>query len=179
KLKPLIVKRFNDAGRSDEGMESLKPLIRALARSFGKEGEDGVEASPKDEAEKAAFLRELCNSAPSRLGLPEMAINEPLVKREHFASFYEKLIRGAEGVSRYSSDEDFVDRLRRRASWSLDEVEESLDHERAAQSATQVHAQDSRQFGARIDWYQKYLDYLIEGRRNAEALGLVTKIERE
>jgi len=179
RLKPLVVKRFKDAERADEGVESLVSLIRALARSFGKVSVDGVVASPKDEAEKAAFLRELCDSAPDDLGLPEMAINEPLVKREHFAPFYEKVIRDAEGVSSYSSDADFVDRLRRRASWSLDEVEESLDHERAAQSATHVSAQDSHQFGARIDWYQKYLDYLVAERRDAEALGLIPKIEQE
>src|SRR5262249_14267979 len=178
KLKPLVVKRFNDAGRSDEEMESLKSLIRALARSFGKEG-DGVVASPKDETEKAAFLRKLCDSAPSALSLAEMAINEPLVKREHFAPFYEKIIRDAKGISRYSSDADFVDRLRRRASWSLDEVEESLDLEGTSQSATQVHAQDSQQFGARVVWRQKYLDYLIAERRNAEALGLIPRIEQE
>src|SRR5262249_47243955 len=179
KLKPLVVKRFNDAGRSDKEMESLKSLIRALARSFGKEGEDGVVPSPQGEAEKAAFLPELCDSAPSALSPAEMAISEPLVKREHFAPFYEKIIRDAKGISRYSSDADFVDRLRRRASWSLDEVEESLDHEGELQSATQVHAQDSHQFGARVGWRQKYLDYLIAERRNAEALGLIPRIEQE
>jgi tetratricopeptide (TPR) repeat protein len=183
RLKPLVIKRFNDARRSDEELESLKSLIRAMARSFGKEtpkeAEDGVVASTKDEAEKAAFLRELCDSAPGALSLAEMAIDEALVKREHFAPFYEKAIRDAEGISSYSSDADFVDRLRRRASWSLDEVEESLDHERPAQSATHVSAQDSHQFGARIDWYQKYLDYLVAERRDAEALGLIPKIEQE
>ncbi|HKC88325.1 MAG TPA: hypothetical protein VKG02_20230, partial [Blastocatellia bacterium] len=84
KLKPLLVKRFNSEGRSGEELESLKSLIRALARSFGKENEGGVVTTPKDEAEKAAFLRELCDSAPRALSLPEMAINEPLVKREYF-----------------------------------------------------------------------------------------------
>ena len=179
RLMPLVVKRIKDAERADEGVESLESLIRALARSFGKVGVDGVVASPKDEAEKAAFLRELCDSAPDDLGLPEMAINEPLVKREHFASFYEKLIHATEGISRYYSDADFVDRLRRRSSWSLNEIEESLDHEMAAQSATQVHAQDPHQFGARIDWYQKYLDCLIAERRDAEAIALIPKIEQE
>jgi tetratricopeptide (TPR) repeat protein len=187
RLKPLILKSFKEAERLGEEAESLKPLVRTLARSFGKEGseegpkggEDGVEASPKGEAEKAAYLRALCDSAPSDLSLAEMAVNEPLVKREHFAPFYEKLIRDAEGIPRYESDADFVDRLRSRTSWSLDEVEESLDHERAAQSAAQIHAQDSQQLGARIGWYQKYLDFLIAERRNVEALGLIPRIERE
>ncbi|HZF38482.1 MAG TPA: tetratricopeptide repeat protein [Blastocatellia bacterium] len=187
RLKPLVLKRFNDAGLSGEEVESLKPLIRALARSFGKESvkegpkesEDGVVASSKDEAEKAAFLRGLCDSAPSRFSLAEIVVNEPLVKREHFALFYEKLIRDAKGIPQYESDADFVDRLRRRASWSLDEVEESLDHERAAQPATGAGAQDSSRFGARIGWRQKYLDYLIAEDRNAEALGLIPKIEQE
>jgi tetratricopeptide (TPR) repeat protein len=124
RLKPLLLKRFNDASRFDEVAESLKPLIRALARSFGKETEDGAVTSPKDEAEKAAFLRGLCDSAPSDLSLEELIIDEQLVKREHFGPFYENLIRGSEGVPRYESDADFVDRLRRRTSWSPDEVEE-------------------------------------------------------
>ena len=171
KLKPLVVKRFNSANRSNEEMESLKSLIRALARSFGKEGEDGAITSPRDEVEKAAFLRELCDSAPSDLSLPEMALNEPLVKREHFAPFYEMLIRGAEGIPRYESDSDFVDRLRTRSSWSVDEIEESLDHERTARG--------SLEFGERVSWYQKYLDYLIAERRNTEALSLIPKIEQE
>lgn len=179
RLKPMVVKRFSEAGRSDEEMESLKSLIRAMARSFGKETEDGVVASPKDEAEKAAFLRELCDSAPGALSLAEMAINEPLVKRENFAPFYEKIIRDAEGVSRYASDADFVDRLRMRTSWSLDEVEESLDHERASESGARISAQDPQQFGARVGWYQKYLDYLIAERKDAEAIGLIPKIEQE
>jgi Tfp pilus assembly protein PilF len=183
RLKPLLLKRFKDAERSYQDLESFKPLIRALARSFGKEGpqedEDRVATSPKEEAEKAVFLRELCDSAPGGLSLAEMAVNEPLVKREHFAPFYEKLIREAEGVSRYESDEDFVDRLRRRASWTLDEAEESLDHEKASQSAGGAGTQDSRQFGARMNWSRQYLDYLIAENRNAEALGLIPKIEQE
>ncbi|HEY6401921.1 MAG TPA: hypothetical protein VI479_10960, partial [Blastocatellia bacterium] len=32
---------------------------------------------------------------------------------------------------------------------------------------------------ARIDWYRKYLDYLISESRNAEALGLIPRIEQE
>src|SRR5262249_62394910 len=65
------------------------------------------------------------------------------------------------------------------SSWSLDEVEESLDHEMASQSATRVRAGDSRQFGERAGWSHKYLDYLIAERKNAGALSLITKIERE
>lgn len=174
KLKPMVAKHLADL--SDEEMELLKPLIRALARSFGKENEDGgVETSAGDEAEKAAFLRELCDAAPGDLSLPEMAISEPLVKREHFAPFYKMLALRSEAAPGYESDSDFVDRLRTRSSWSLGEIEESLDHERAAQTA----ARDQRQSGERLGWYQKYLDYLIAERRNAEALSLIPKIEQE
>jgi tetratricopeptide (TPR) repeat protein len=179
RLKPLILSRLKDAERSNEDLESFKPLIRALARSFGKEGPDGVEAAPKDEAEKAEFLVELCESAPNRFSLAEMIVHESLVDQERFTPFYEKLIQSSEGVSRNESDADFVDRLRRRASWSLDEVEESLDHERGARPASGAAPQDSRQFGARIDWLHNYLDYLISENRNAEALGLIPKIEQE
>jgi tetratricopeptide (TPR) repeat protein/Flp pilus assembly protein TadD len=191
KLKPMIVERLNNTNHSDEAVESLKPLIRALAQSFREEGRrqnkrvsDASDAepeppSPKDEAEKAAFMRELCESAPGVLALPEMTISEALVKREHFAPFYEMLIQGSEGAPRYESDADFVDRLRRRSSWSLEEIEESLDHERAAQTTTRSGDRNSQGAARRIDWYQRYLDYLIAERRNAEALGIVPKIEQE
>ncbi|HKQ74995.1 MAG TPA: hypothetical protein VJ810_14970 [Blastocatellia bacterium] len=179
KLKPLILKRFNGAGGSDGEMGSLKSLIRALSRSYGKETEDGVVISPEEETEKVALLRQLCDAAPGDLSLPEMVINESLVKTEHFTPFYEALIRGAEGRPRYESDADFVDRLRTRRSWGLDEVEESLDHERSLRSATTVSAHDSQLPGARVGWYQKYLDYLISKRRDHEALGLIPKIEQE
>src|SRR5262249_34734610 len=36
RLKPLVVKLFNDVRRSDEEVEPLNSLIRAMARSFGK-----------------------------------------------------------------------------------------------------------------------------------------------
>ena len=175
RLKPLLLKRFNDAERSGEDPESFKPLIRALARSFGKEDEDGAAASPKEEAEKASFLRELCDSAPSGLSIARMAIDEALVKPELFAPFYEKMILDSAGASRHDSDADFVDRLRRRISWSLDEVEESLDHERSAEPANK----DSHEFGARMDWSRKYLDYLIAAGRDAEAFRLIPRIEQE
>ncbi len=176
KLKPLIVKRF---GNNSQLSEEMKPLIRALAGSFGRENEDAVRTTAKDETEKAAFLRELCDSAPGDLGLPEMVINEALVKREHLAPFYERLIRETEGIPSYYSDADFVDLSQRRTSWSLDEIEESLDHERASQAAPRAGERDSHGSGARVDWYQKYLDYLIAERRNAEALSLIPRIERE
>src|SRR5262249_37723434 len=139
KLKPMVVKLLDDAERSGGYIEPFKPVIRSLARSFGKaageEDEDDVFASPKDEAEKAAFLRAVCDSTASLFSLAEMVINESLVKSEYFAPFYEKLIRDSEGIPPQESDADFVDRLRLRDSWSLDEIEESLDHERPAKSS--------------------------------------------
>jgi tetratricopeptide (TPR) repeat protein len=181
RLKPMVVKLIDDAERSGGYIEPFKPVVRSLARSFGKaageDDEDDVVASPKDEADKAAFMREFCDSTPIRLSLAEMVISESLVKREYFAPFYEKLIRVSEGIPMQASDADFVDRLRLRESWSLDEVEESLDHERPAKSSP--FGQDSNQFGARMGWYQQYLDYLIAERKDAEATSLIPKIEDE
>jgi len=180
KLQPFVVKRLTAADGESDKLESLKPLIRALARSFEKENEHGDAAtSPKDEAERAAFLRGLCEAVGGDALLPEMVIREAMVKREHFAPFYEMLVRRTEGISRYDSDSDFVDRLQTRSAWSLDEVEESLDHERSAPPATRISAQASPQFGERINWQQEYLGRLIAERKNAEALGLVANIEQE
>ncbi|MGH9851287.1 MAG: tetratricopeptide repeat protein, partial [Blastocatellia bacterium] len=176
RLRPFVVKRLNRANRANEEMESLKPLIRALARSFGN-ADDGVAASPKDEAEKAAFLRQLCEAVSGDALLPEMVVRELLVKREHFSPFYEMLIRRTEGLPRYEADSDFVDRLQTRSAWSLDEIEESLDHEAKGRSATHASARSVQ--SARIEWQREYLDYLITERKNAEALNLVPSIEQE
>jgi tetratricopeptide (TPR) repeat protein len=172
KLRPFVVKRLASASRAGEETEALKPLIRALARSFDKE--EGVAASPKDEAEKAAFLRQLCEAVSGDVALPEMAVREPLVKREHFAPFYEMLIQRTEGMQRYESDSDFVDRLQTRGAWSLDEIEESLDHEAKGQPANRASA-----MSARIEWQREYLNYLIAERKNSEAINLVPSIEQE
>jgi tetratricopeptide (TPR) repeat protein len=188
KLQPYVVKRLVSINRnssrydnrSDEEMESLKPFIRTLTKSFGKESDDGeVVTSPKDEAEKAAFLRGLCESVTGDVMLAEMAVREPLVKREYLAPFYEMLVRRTQGISSYESDSDFVDRLQTRRAWSVDEIEESLDHEAWTQSDTQTNAESSPQFGPRITWQQEYLDYLIAQRRTTEANNLVLNIERE
>ncbi len=177
KLKQLILKRLGRDGGADEEMGSLMSLIRALTRSFGKETENGVITSLKDETEKAAFLRELCDSAPGSLYLPEMIISDPLVKSEYLGPFYEMLIRGSEDAPRFISDLDFIERLRKRVSWTLEEVEESLDHERS-RSETPGGFVDLQAPGSRLDWYHNYLDYLISKGRNIEAIRLIPKIEQ-
>jgi tetratricopeptide (TPR) repeat protein len=184
KLRPFAVKRLTAINRdhyddrADAEVESLKQLIRAIAKSFEKDGGKDDAASPKDEAEKAAFLRGLCESVGRDVLLAELAIRESLVKREHFAPFYEMLARRTEGVSRYDSDSDFVDLLQRRSAWSVDEIEEALDHERWAAAAGATE-RASENFGARINWQQEHLDHLIAERKNAEALSLIPGIEQE
>jgi tetratricopeptide (TPR) repeat protein len=187
RLKPLIVKRHDAATDPDKELEALKPLVRALAKSFGKaagkpdgNGSETAEAalSKKDEAEKAVFLRELCESMPGALALPSMVIEESLVDREHLAPFYETLINGSEGIPRHRSDSDFVDLTRRRSSWSLEEIEESLDRRRAGQTGAPADT-DPQDGGRRVDWRRRYLDYLLAERRAAESLAVIPEIERE
>ncbi|MCI0336158.1 MAG: hypothetical protein L0226_01160 [Acidobacteria bacterium] len=178
KLKPYVIKRLSEIGReSNDEMEELKPLIRALVSSFDnlqENEEERVKASSKNDAVKAGFLRSLGESTL----LAEMVIRESLVGRNQLAAFYEMLVRRNSGIDRYEYDSDFVDRLRMHPTWSAEEVEESLDHEIDKQNATQVSASGSQQFGRRVEWQQEYLENLLTERRTNEALKLVSEIEK-
>lgn len=172
-LRPMVVRRIEE-----EAFDDARPLIHALARSFGKPSEDGESPlTEKEEAARAAFLRELCDAVPRDASLPEMILRERLVKREAWAPFYEMLIRRTEGVSRYSSDYDFVEQLREHSAWSAEEVEEAIDHQR--DNAPRGTAQPAGPESARLPWQREYLDYLLARRADAEARGLVASIEQE
>ncbi|MDX2029981.1 MAG: tetratricopeptide repeat protein [Blastocatellia bacterium] len=176
-LRPMVVRRIEE-----EDLDAARPLIHALARSFGAPTEAGeAPLTEKEEAARTAFLRELCEAVPGNAALPEMMLREQLVKREAWAPFYEMLIARTEGVSRYSSDYDFVEQLRERSGWSAEEIEESIDHRRAAaaQSGAQSATQSGEPESARLPWQREYLDYLFAKRADAEAAALVASIERE
>ncbi|MFN0088007.1 MAG: tetratricopeptide repeat protein, partial [Blastocatellia bacterium] len=166
-LKPILVRRLNE----DE-FDTARPLILALARSFGKAGgEEEAPLSESEEAARAAFLRDLCAAVPGNTPLPEMILREHLVKREARAPFYEMLISRTEGVSRYSHDYDFAEQLREHSAWTAEEVEEKIDHRRDEASPEPE--------SARLPWQREYLDYLLARRADAEARGLIASIERE
>jgi hypothetical protein len=172
KLQPFVVGNLNDSSRESwrgdkKDFEQFKPLLRALADSFGKADESG----------KAVFLRQLCEAAPKDIGLAGMAIRESLVARNQLAPFYEMLVKRTEGFSSYASDSSFVELAKAHPAWSVEEVEEALDH--AAGEATQVRAQSSTRENARLDWQKEFLDYLIAERKNAEAAKLIATIEQE
>ncbi|MEO6724283.1 MAG: hypothetical protein ABIP14_03185 [Blastocatellia bacterium] len=63
--------------------------------------------------------------------------------------------------------------------WSVDEVEEALDHADGAGKATQLRAQSSSRENARLDWQKEFLDYLIAEGKNAEASRLAEALEQE
>ncbi|MEP7343483.1 MAG: tetratricopeptide repeat protein [Acidobacteriota bacterium] len=172
KLRPFVVGNLNDSSRESwrsdkKDFEQLKPLLRTLADSFGKADESG----------KAVFLRQLCEAAPKDVGLAGMAIRESLVARNQRAPFYEMLARRTEGFSSYASDSSFVELAKAHPAWSVDEIEEALDH--AAGEATQVRAQSSMRENAWLDWQKEFLDYLIAERKNAEAAKLISAVEQE
>ncbi len=163
RLKPFLVARLNS--RDD----SIKPLLHAVAKSFGKAEDDAL--SPKDEAGKTAFLRELCEAAAKDASLPETIIRDRMVKRDAWGPFYEMLVKRTEGVSRYSNDYDFAQQLRERSGWSLEEVEEAIDHT--------LRGEANRPESPRLAWQREYLDYLLARRNDAESLRLIAGVEQE
>ncbi len=168
RLIPFVINRLSEINReNDDEMEALKPLIREIAASF--------ETSVTSETAKAGFLRSLCESVRRDTLLAEMAIHEPLVARNHLATFYEIVVRRSDGVGRYDYDSDFVDFRQTHPNWSAEEIEEALDHE----NTIKARSENSPQFGRRIEWQQEYLDYLIAERRTNEAIRLVSEIEKE
>lgn len=168
-LQPLVVKRLgginrdssyygNEAGKD---FESLKPLIRALAESFGKANETG----------RALFLRQLCEAVPRDKLLAEMIVSESLVAENQFAVFYEMLARRSAGFSDWESDSDFVDRRNTHSTWSRDDIEEAMDHA----GGTRGNQRESERLG----WQKRLLEHLIAERRNAEAATLISTIEAD
>jgi Flp pilus assembly protein TadD len=177
-LRPFVVKRLIESGsnlagnssRADgQSFEAYKPFIHALADSFGK----------ADETARAAFLRQLCEAAPKNVGLAEMVVRESLVSRNRLTPFYELLRARTAGFQNYQSDSNFVDAVKKHPNWSIDEIEEALDHAAGNVGAVQVRAQESTRENARLEWQKEFLDYLIAEQKNAEAGRLIAGIEQD
>ncbi len=195
-LQPYVIWRLNNlplealrsGGQVEKEFESLKPLVRSLAESFddvrgsgfSRNGSTANPLPPKgvatNFAEKAAFLRQLCEAVPKDVGLAEMVVRESLVARNQLAPFYELLVARTAGFSGYQSDSNFVDMAKKHANWSLDEIEEALDH--AADETTQVRSQSSTRENSRLDWQKEFLETLIAEHKNAEAAKLIVAVEQ-
>ncbi|HMV87691.1 MAG TPA: hypothetical protein PKA34_31670 [Blastocatellia bacterium] len=159
KQAPLEVWRSNT--QIEKEFEPLKPLLRALAESFGKTNESG----------KAAFLRGLADVVPSDTLLPEMVVREALVTRAQLAPFYELLTTRTEGNFRFSSDFDFENRMKDHPTWSVDEIEESQDHAGSGRK-------EDRE-SARLAWQRQFLESLLAERKDADAVKLIAAVEQE
>lgn len=159
-LKQVPLNAWQGGGQAEKAFESLKPLIRALAESFGK-----------NEREKTMFFRQLAESVPRDTLLSEMVVRESLLPRAQLAPFYELLIKRTSGISNYVSDFDFEEQLRRHPTWSLEEVEEALVHA--------VGVQQTSQEPERLGWQKQYLEMLIAERKETDAAQLVSGIEQQ
>lgn len=168
-LQTLVVKRLSGINRdssnygndAEKDFESLKPLIRALAASFGK----------TNDGEKAAYLQKLCEAVPRDKLLAVMIVSESLVAGNQFAAFYEMLAKRSAGFSSWESDSDFVDRRNTHPTWSREEIEEAMDHAGATRG-------DQRE-SERLSWQKRLLEHLIAERRNAEASALISTVEAD
>lgn len=159
-LKQIPLNAWQSSGQAEKAFESLKPLIRALAESFGK-----------NDREKATFFRQLAKAVPRDTLLLGMVVRESLLPRAQLAPFYELLIKRTTGISNSISDFDFEERLRRHPTWSLEEVEEAQDHAGRAGYENQEPE--------RLSWQKQYLEMLIAERKDSDAAQLVSGIEQQ
>ena len=185
-----------ESSDSKKRHEQMRALIRALARSYqinsGRGGPVSTGSSsdraasvltariasqgpvtiargtePAAEAAQAAFFRQLCEAAPGNHLLPELLIKESLIARDQFGPFYQMLIAGSAGLTRY--DLDYAYTAQQQKSWGGAGAEEALDHETSYKRS----APDSK----KIKWHKEYLDYLIGRKQTAEARKLIGQIE--
>jgi predicted Zn-dependent protease len=175
KLSPLIVKRLNAGeGESGKEFESLKPLIRSLAESFESQPPKGGTTNVIGTASaihQATYLRQIAEAVSANVALPEMVIRERLVKNDQFAPFYELLVKRSAGFAGWESNSDFADHVKTHPLWSVEEIEEALDH--AGNSRGEVRE------SARLAWQKEFVDYLLVERRNSEATLVIATIEQE
>ncbi len=163
KLLPLVVGRLSNVSEKDPG--TLMQLIRSLAESFEPA------SRPASAAEKAAYLRQIVDAVPKNVGLAEMIVRESLVARNQLAPFYQVLVQHSGGFAGWESDSDFVDQAKTHPTWSLEEIEEVLDHAGGAR--------DKMRESARLGWQKEYLTYLLAERKDAEAAALISIIEQD
>jgi tetratricopeptide (TPR) repeat protein len=176
RLFPVVSKRLKDAGyfyESNKKFAEARTLVVALAASFGR-AEAGDESPPpplskSDERARAEFLRKLCDVAPRDTELPRIVVEENLVGQGQLGDFYAMLVGRAEGLGSYSHDYEFATFSQN--AFGVGEVDEAFDHANSFRT-TEPDAE-------RVKWQKRYLEYLLEEGRDAEAEKLVASIEGE
>jgi tetratricopeptide (TPR) repeat protein len=178
KLLPVAAKRLKDAGYypSNKELAEIKTLVAAVASSFasssgGASEDDASQTSLSNPAEeaRAAFLRKLCDAVPDDTGLARMVVEDRLVGRVRLGDFYALLAARSEGLGSYSHDYEFETFSQN--AFGVRDVEEAFDHAGSFR-LTEPDAE-------RVKRQRKYLDYLLEEGRNAEAEKLTSSIESE
>jgi len=179
KLTAVVISRLRLISRAEgrygretnEDFKALKPLVRALAVSFGQKergpGQVGSLASPAGLA-KAAFFHKICVAVAGDRLLPGMLLNESIIHESERGQFYRLLVGRSDGFESYQRNADFVDRLRN--FWGSAEAEEALDHER------DFKGEELR--SEKLDWQKEYLDYLVARGKTSEALATIAAIEQ-
>jgi tetratricopeptide (TPR) repeat protein/lipopolysaccharide biosynthesis regulator YciM len=156
-IKPLLIERLKSA----DSFDSLRLLVHALSKSY----------SDAQAGEVAAFLHGLCEAAPKNIELPQAVIREGLIDRSGRAPFYEMLIaRSSEDAAAQAQDFEYLQLRREHPDWSIEDVEETLDHRR--------REMPKRPESARLAWRRETLAHLIAERKDAAATDLLVKIEQ-
>lgn len=157
-LKPFLLtqlKSFENNSNNTETVESLKIFVRSLAKTFS------------DETDNSKFFLEICKNSPKNKSLPQMLIEESLVNKKDFADFYKILIERADYLENYQQDYDYVPILQ--TTWDTDDAELLLDSENDF-----VIDEPKNE---KLDWQQKYLEYLVESRNFTASDKLIAEIE--
>ncbi|HEV2801670.1 MAG TPA: tetratricopeptide repeat protein [Pyrinomonadaceae bacterium] len=187
KLSPIVVEQvaqFSDyeidddnansfgTGERQKQLQSLRELIRALARSVRAGSDEASGDEPRDtqaDGARAKFFYKLSEAVSNNNLLPKMLIKESLISDAHLRPFYELLIKRSPALSSYERDYDYTAQLAN--TWSTAEAEEALDQELAYKI--------SEPPSERIRWQKEYLDYLIAHDERAAARRIVSAIETD
>jgi tetratricopeptide (TPR) repeat protein len=178
KLLPVATKKLKEAGNfypANKKFAEVKTLVAALASSFAPlsgaaEGDASQQPLPESvEDARASFLRKLCDAAEEGKEIARMIVEDKLVGRAHLGDFYSLLVARSEGLSSYDHDYEFQTFTQN--AFGVGDVEEAFDHSNAFRATEPSNE--------RIKWQEKYLDYLLEERRDAEAEKLISSIESE
>jgi tetratricopeptide (TPR) repeat protein len=179
KLLPVAAKKLKDAGHSytaNKKFAEAKTLVAALASSFapasGADAEDGDAQQPLPkslEDARAALLRKLCDAAEDEKEIARMVVEEKLVGRRRLGDFYSILVARSESLGGYSRDYEFETFAQN--AFGVGDVEEAFDHANAFRA--------NEPSGERVGWQKKYLDYLLDEGRSADAGRLIASVESE